>query len=162
MVGAKVVKLYLFLCDESNNSCCLSWNSTRMKRVVRSTLAAETLSIVDRCETALYFLDVVRSISMSGEDSCPDVINITDNKSLFNAVHSTKLTLDRRLRLDISAVREMCEREQVCLQWVETRGQLSGVLTKRVFQVLQVLHSLLLSRTEKFNNFELKSIALCL
>ena len=109
----------VFLCDESNNSCPLSWNSTRMKGVVHLTLAAETLSLVDGCETALYLLDVVRSVSMLGEDSCPDVISITDNESLFDAVHSTKLTLDRRLRLDISSAREMCERE-VCLQWTET------------------------------------------
>ena len=84
-------------------------------------MAAETLSLVDGCKTALYLLDLVTSISMLNEDSCPDVITVTDNKSLFDAVHSTKLTLDRRLRLDISTVREMCEREEVCLHWIETR-----------------------------------------
>ena len=110
----------VFLCDESNNSCPLSSNSTRIRRVVCLTLAAETLSLVDGCETALYPLDVVRSISMSGEDSCPDVISITDYKSLFDAVHSTKLNLDRHFRLDISALRQMCEREKVCFQWIET------------------------------------------
>ena len=68
---------------------------------------------------------------MFSEDSCPDVISMTDNKSLFDAVHSTKLTLDRRLRLDISAVREMCEKEEVCLPWIETRQQLSDVLKKK-------------------------------
>ena len=56
---------------------------------------------------------------------------LTDNKSLFDAVHNTKLTLDRCLRLYISAVRDMCEREEVCLQWIETDGQLSDVLTKK-------------------------------
>ena len=100
-------------------------------KIVRSTLAAETLSLVDGCETALYLLDIIRSISMFGKDSCPDAISITDNKSLFDAVHSTKLTLDRRHRLDISAVSNTCEREEVCLQWTETRRQLSDVLTKK-------------------------------
>ena len=70
--GGRIV----FLCDESNNYCLLSWNSTRIKRVVPLTLAAETLSLVDGCETALYLLDVVRSVSMFGEDLCPDVISI--------------------------------------------------------------------------------------
>ena len=70
-------------------------------------------------------------ISLLGEDSCPGVISITNNKSIFDPVHSAKLTLDRRLRLDISAVREMCEREEVCLQWIETHGQLSDVLMKK-------------------------------
>ena len=46
-------------------------------------------------QTALYLSDVVRSVSVLGEDSCPGVISITDNKSLFDAVHSIKLTLDR-------------------------------------------------------------------
>ena len=122
-------------------------------------LAAKTLSFVDVCEIALYLLDIVRSVFMFGEDSCPDVISITDNKSLFDAVHSTKLTLDRCLRLDISAVREMCEREEVCLQWIKTCRQLSDVLTKKGASSAPLVA---LSRMEKANNFEGKSIALCL
>ena len=126
----------MFLCDESNNSFLLSWNSTRIKSVVRSPLAAETLSLVDGCETALYLSDLVRSVSVLGEDSCPGIISITDNKSLFDAVHSY-----RRLRLDISAVREMCVREVVCVKWIETRGQLSDVLMKKGAAIVATLQS---------------------
>ena len=32
----------------------LAWNSSRLKRVTRSTLAAETLAMCDGCELALH------------------------------------------------------------------------------------------------------------
>ena len=77
-----------------------------LKGGVSLILAAETLSVEDGCETALYLSDLVRTVSVLGEDSCPGVISITDNKSLFDAGHSTKLTLDRRFRLNILTVGE--------------------------------------------------------
>ena len=85
-------------------------------------MVAETLLLVDGFEIALYVLDVVRGLSMFGEDLCPDVVSIIESTSLFDAVHSVKLTSDRCVRLDISAVREMCGREEVHLQWIETCG----------------------------------------
>ena len=100
----------VFLCDESNNSCPCHGTQQELKEL------SDRPWQLKFCETALYLSDVVRSNSMFGEDSCPDVISINDNKPLFDAVHSTKRTLGRRLRLDISVVREMCEREEACLQ----------------------------------------------
>ena len=46
----------VFLCDSSDRCCLLTWSSTKLKRVVRSTLAAETLSLVDSSDTAIYLL----------------------------------------------------------------------------------------------------------
>ena len=42
----------VFLCDQYNQCVPLSWNSNKIKRVVRSALGAETLAMCDGCETA--------------------------------------------------------------------------------------------------------------
>ena len=46
----EVVKGVLFLVDKNGNSNPLIWASRRIKRVVKSTLAAETLSLVESAE----------------------------------------------------------------------------------------------------------------
>ena len=44
----------VFLCDKFSNSAPIAWNSTRLKHVTRSTLAAGTLALTDRCDTAFF------------------------------------------------------------------------------------------------------------
>ena len=52
MEEIKVDKYYLP--DIENWSCALVWNSLKIKRVVWSTLAVETLSMTDGCDIFLY------------------------------------------------------------------------------------------------------------
>ena len=60
-----------------------------MKRVIRSTLAAETLSVVDSSETAIY-PSKLTGACVNGSDHPMKICCITDNVSLFKAVHSIK------------------------------------------------------------------------
>ena len=53
-----------------------------------------------------------------------------DNRSLFQAAHSTNTLNDKRLRIEMSIVREMLERKEINLTWVETKEQIADVLTK--------------------------------
>ena len=46
--GGSQVGQILFLTDGKSNTCPLYWNSSKIKRVVRSTIAAETLYLADR------------------------------------------------------------------------------------------------------------------
>ena len=44
----------IFLTNDKNNTCPLYWNSSKIKRVARSTIAAETLSLLEGCDVAVY------------------------------------------------------------------------------------------------------------
>ena len=46
--------------DSYNNSSVISWSSNKVRRVVRSTLAAETLSFADGAESAIYFSNIIQ------------------------------------------------------------------------------------------------------
>jgi len=55
-----------------------------------------------------------------------------DNKSLVDAVYSSKRVEDRRLRLDIAVVVDMVEKGDLDrVVWLDTSRQLANALTKR-------------------------------
>ena len=133
----------VFLADAHNACCPISWASNRAKRVVRSTLAAETLSLNDGTDSAFYLSKLLRSV-LPAEDQYPKIVAITDNKSAVAAICSTSSVSDRRLRVEISALREYQEESRVSFQHVKGTQQLADVFTKRGASdtlLLQVLQS---------------------
>ena len=51
-----------FITNGNNNSCPLYWNSSKIKRFVRSTIAAKTLSLVDGCDVAIYINNLLSEL----------------------------------------------------------------------------------------------------
>ena len=85
----------VFLNDDSNNCCPLAWNSTKIKRVVRSTLAAETLAFVDGLETAYLMAKTIGELISGEKETLLPIYCLTDNKSLFDAEHTLKTVNDK-------------------------------------------------------------------
>ena len=55
-----------------------------------------------------------------------------DNKSLVDALASSKQVEDRRLRIDIAVLDDMLAKKEInCVKWVDTCNQLADCLTKR-------------------------------
>ena len=50
----------------------------------------------------------------------------TENKSLFHAINTTKVFLDKCLRVDIAALREMQKKNEFMLYWIECSQQLAN------------------------------------
>ena len=59
-----------------------------------------------------------------------NIIAYTDNQSLHDTVHSTKQTVERRLIVGISFIREMVDNNQIQIIWVKKDKQITDVLTK--------------------------------
>ena len=81
----------VFLCDDEENCCPIAWSSARIKRIVHSTLAAETLSLTDGTSTASYVLSLLQDVV----PCCQTIQVLTDNKSLYDTSHSKKPTNDK-------------------------------------------------------------------
>ena len=60
-----------------------------------------------------------------------NIETFTNNHSLYETLHTTKSMLDKRLRVEIAALREMCEKNKLLINWIEKQYQLSDVLTKK-------------------------------
>ena len=84
----------IFLCDTDRKKCPIFWQSRKIRRVVKSTLAAETLALVDGASTAVYLAKILQEIS--GCKSIP-VKCFVDNRSLVEALSSYKQVDDRHL-----------------------------------------------------------------
>lgn len=60
------------------------------------------------------------------------IIAYTDNKSVIEAVFSTKLVDDKRLRVDIAAIREFLETNDINqIKWCSGDIQLANCMTKQ-------------------------------
>ena len=116
------------LCDKYQQVSPIGWCSARLKRVVRSALAAETLAMCNGCEMAFMIAQTIKQILSI--DNLP-VETVTDSQSLFETLGSTKQPTSRRLLIEISALREMVNEGEIKVNLVPGSKQISDPLTKR-------------------------------
>ena len=136
-------------------STIISWQSSTIKRVVRSTLAAEGYAVSEGLESAQWFRHLLTESHMS-RSSLKDVekeslkrsaIVFTDSDSLANTVKKdVGQSHDKRFRIVVSMLREgFRETENTLLQWLPTHLQVADPLTKMMER--DILVSFFNSRT---------------
>ena len=119
----------IFLGGENGKVSPICWNSKKLRRVVRSTLAGETLAMANGIDTGVFLSTLYGE---SSRNKNPVLKCITDCHSLHDAIYSNKFVTEKRLRLEISGIKEMTERGTVInVQWVNTEKQLADCLTKK-------------------------------
>ena len=120
----------IFIGDNEGNVCPLYWESKKIRRVVKSTLAAETLAASDAIDNAYYLSEILSEILFRNNRDI-SIRLMVDNKSLFDNVYSVKNVSEKRLRIDIAIIKELVSEDRLVLEWVETKCQLADVLTKK-------------------------------
>lgn len=112
----------------------ICWQSKRIRRVVRSTLAGETLALADGVDNCIFlstlYMELTKGVSQPSE--VLPITCVVDNHSLYDAIKSTKFVADKRLRLEISNIKELLKTKQVReVCWTNTKEQLADCLTKK-------------------------------
>ena len=105
------------------------WSSRKIKRVVKSTLAAETIAAVNGYDDGVYVQYLLYEFYRRNFDLCLHI----DSKSLFDLLSSTHLveTTEKRLKIDISVIRQAYEvGELYSVSWIPRKLQLADGLTK--------------------------------
>ena len=127
---------FIMIFWENGRFSPLYWQSKRIRRVVRSTLAGEALALADGVDSGMFLATLFAELTTG--KAKPELLPIscvTDNHSLYDAVKSTtggKFVADKRLHLEISNIKELIQRQQIKqLEWLATRGQLADCLTKK-------------------------------
>ena len=129
----------IFLTDDLGNKCPLLWQSKRIRRVVKSTFAAETLALVDAAEASIYLARMLSEVAAIQSESIA-VRCFVDNRSLVDALYSTKSVEDKYLRINIAVLRDMIAKHDLhSVSWVKTSHQLANVLTKKGASPAQLL-----------------------
>ena len=121
----------ILLCGKDNRTIVLSWSSNKLKRVVKSTTAAEALALVLGLEECIYLRALICTILQAHQSNLP-IEGIIDNKNLHSVIYSTKLISEKRLRIDIANIKEMISNNEIQqIKWKPTLFQLADCLTKK-------------------------------
>ena len=90
-------------------------------------MSAETQAALEALDAAWMLTNYLSEVLPNSELK---IELYTDSKSLYDCVRTTNLLTDKRLRVDVAAIREMVESGEVIVCWVEGRKQLADILTK--------------------------------
>ena len=119
----------VFIKDEKGKRSPIFWQTRKLKRVVKSTLAAETMALLEGAEASIYILGMLKQLLSDCEIK---IQCMTDNKSLYEALLSSKQVEDKRLRIDISVLDDLLARSEIeKVLWVCGANQLADALTKK-------------------------------
>ena len=145
----------VFLCDNKGACMPVAWSSNKVKRVVRSTLAAETLALTEGADTAFFVAALFKEVYTNNKGDNAMVNCFTDSRSLFEVTGTSNLVSDKRLRVEVAAIREMIDKGEITINWVGKESQLSDSLTKKgasASLLLKVLKEGNLSQISRFSN----------
>ena len=107
----------------------LTQQSERIKRVVPSSLSAETLTLCDALDDAVFLQQMISELLFNKTFSIPIDVS-TNNGSLYDILHSTNAVSEKRLRVDIAMIQENILDNQATIHWLTTTEQIANVLTK--------------------------------
>lgn len=99
----------IILLGENQRCAPLNRSCAKIKRVVKSTLAAEALSLSNALDHANYLRVIISELLGVNGGDIP-VNCFVDNKSLVQAVYSTKAVDDKRIRIEIAYIKELLEK----------------------------------------------------
>ena len=132
----------IFLCDSDGKCAPITWSSTKIKRIARSTLATECLALQDATDAAYLISSLVSEMLYSSEKLI-DIVAKTDSKGLHSALLSTKAVQDKRLRVDIAYLKQLLEWQELeKVLWISSAKQLADCLTKRTASSRLLLETL--------------------
>ena len=116
----------VLLSGEDDKVAPLAWQSKKLHRVTRSTLASETLATIEAVDAALLLAKQIGEV-LSIE---PKINVFTDCKSLYQMLHTSKVVTDKSLRVSASYLRQLFNRGEIFFNWVDSNNQLADSLTK--------------------------------
>ena len=117
--------IYFFGFGSNDKYMPIACQSKRIRRVVKSILAAETFAVVDLADVCIFYRKFLLEI-LQLKYNCDNIkiFSKTDNSCLYDSVHSSTQILDKRLRIEMDILREMIERKENCRDLLDTNCEL--------------------------------------
>jgi hypothetical protein len=109
----------------------LHWSSTKCKRVTRSSLASEVYGMVAGFDVGITIASTLRMIT--SKLSLPEIplVICTDSLSLYECLVKLGTTAEKRLMIDVMALRQSYERREIAeTRWIHGDDNPADALTK--------------------------------
>ena len=140
--GVSSTSAYIIFIVVNARKCCpIEWKGNKIKRVVKSTIAAEVLAFQEGLEAAIMAKHVLAELL---NDKPLNILIKTDSKSTVDSIHSTKPVEEKVLRLTIAAIKQFVSQYNVNVQWIPGKLMLADCMTKKGASgehLLSILHS---------------------
>lgn len=109
----------------------IHYSSTKCKRVTRSVLASEIYGMMTGFDIGISTADTMRRITKTlGLPNIPVVI-CTDSRSLYDCLIRLGTTDEKRLMIDVMALREAYERREILeFRWINGKDNPADAMTK--------------------------------
>ena len=119
--------IMIVLADKNGKANIMHYNSYKSKRVVRSVLGGDTYAFADAFDIAFHLRhDLKRLLQKEIK-----LTLLTDSMSLFKIIINSTVTTEKRLMIDIAAVREAYERSDIdYVGWIPSTSNIANGLTK--------------------------------
>ncbi|KAI0991655.1 hypothetical protein K3495_g16532, partial [Podosphaera aphanis] len=118
---------FIIVLADNKNCNIIHWSSTKCKRVTRSVLASELYAMVAGFDAACVLKATADSIM---NKNIPLVICI-DSYSLYECLVKLGTTKEKRLMIDISAIRQAYERREISqVIWIKGKSNPADAMTK--------------------------------
>ncbi|VDI53393.1 Hypothetical predicted protein [Mytilus galloprovincialis] len=110
----------------------ITWQSKKLRRVVRSTLASEALALADGVDCVISLAALFKELMHNENDLMHTPVDcFVDNKDLYHAIYSDKPVGEKRLRVEINAIKQLLQGGELKkVKWIQTNEQIANVLTK--------------------------------
>jgi hypothetical protein len=109
----------------------IHWSSTKCKRVTRSTLASEIYSMVAGTDIAFAISTTLEIITKRLQLTKIPTIVCTDSYSLYECLVKLGTTMEKRLMIDIMALRQSYERRELYeVRWINGTDNPADAMTK--------------------------------
>ena len=119
---------YVISLTDGKKRCTIWWKSRKARRIAKSTIEAEALSVGEAIEGVIYLNKLWEEVV--GERKLEALVK-TDSKTLMTAIRSSTGVSSKRLKIDIAAIRETMESGEIKeVQWIQGKHQIADVLTK--------------------------------
>jgi hypothetical protein len=109
----------------------IHWSSTKSKRVTRSVLASEIYGMVGGVDMAIAISTTIKMITdQLGFEKIPMIV-CTDSYSLYECLVKLGTTKEKRLMIDIMALRQSYERREIMeIRWINGGDNPADAMTK--------------------------------
>ena len=92
-------------------------------------LASETLTLSEGIHNAFNISMILGELLNNDHQKTIPIKCFVDNSDLIKVVKSTKLVADKRLRLEITSIKEMLDKGEICsITWLKFNDQIASCL----------------------------------
>lgn len=111
----------------------IHYSSTKSKRVTRSVLASEIYGMVGGVDMAIAINTTINMITEQLGFSRTPVVVCTDSYSLYECLVKLGTTKEKRLMIDIMALRQSYERREITeIRWIDGKDNPADAMTKSI------------------------------